>query len=135
MKFALIILSLFGLLWQGQSPQAVKEVSLDQEFTIKAGQQVEITGANLRITFTSVAEDSRCPVDVECVWAGNAKLNMEVKRSKKKYINAALNTTLEPREIDYKGYKIKLLRVTPERRVNVVPNPADYEATIVVSGK
>jgi hypothetical protein len=135
MKFALIILSLFGLLWQGQSPQAVKEVSLDQEFTIKAGQQVEITGANLRITFTSVAEDSRCPVDVECVWAGNAKLNMEVKRSKKKYINAALNTTLEPREIDYKGYKIKLLRVTPERRVNAVPNPADYEATIVVSGK
>jgi hypothetical protein len=135
MKFAFIILSLFGLLWQGQSPQALKEASLDQEFTIKAGQQVEIAEANLRITFTSVAEDSRCPVDVQCAWAGNAKLNLEVRRSKKKFISAALNTTLEPREIDYKGYKIKLLRVTPERRVNASPEPADYEATIVVSSK
>lgn len=135
MMFTLIILSLFGLLWQGQTPQPPKEVALDQEFTIKAGQQVEVSEANLQITFTSVAEDSRCPVDVQCAWAGNAKLIMEVRRSKKKFISAALNTTLEPREIEYKEYKIKLLRVTPERRVNASPDPADYEATIVVSSK
>jgi hypothetical protein len=135
MKFAVIFLSLFSFLWQGQTTQPVKEVSLDEAFTIKIGEQVEIKDASLRITFTSVEEDSRCPVDVECAWAGNAKLNVEVKRSKRKYVSASLNTTLNPREIDYKGYKIKLVRVSPDRKVNVPPDPADYEATIVVSNK
>jgi hypothetical protein len=135
MKFAVIFLALFSFLWHGQSTEPVKEVSLDEAFTIKVGEQVEIKDANLRITFNSVEEDSRCPVDVVCAWAGNAKLNMEVKRSKKKYVSASLNTTLNPRDIHYKGYTIKLLRVSPDRKVNVPPDPADYEATIIVSSK
>jgi hypothetical protein len=135
MQFAVIFLSLLSLLWQGQTPEPVKEVPLNEEFTIKVGQQVEVTGANLKITLTSVDEDSRCPVDVECVWAGNAKMNLEVKRSKKKFLSASLNTTLSPREIDYKGYRIRLIRVSPERRVGVPLDPADYAATMIVSSK
>jgi hypothetical protein len=135
MKLAVIFLSLFGFLWQGQTTQPVKEVSLDEAFTIKIGEQVEIKDINLRVAFVSVEEDSRCPVDVDCVWAGNAKLNVEVKRSKKKYISASLNTTVNPKEIDYKGYTIKLLRLSPDRKVNVSPDPASYEATLVVTNK
>jgi hypothetical protein len=135
MKLALIVLSLLGLLWQAQVPQPLKEVALDEEFTVKVGEQIEIKDINLRITFRSVQEDSRCPVDVTCVWAGNAKLSMEVKRSKKKFIEASLNTTLNPQEIEFKGYTVKLLRVTPERKANASPEPADYEATLVVSEK
>jgi hypothetical protein len=58
-----------------------------------------------------------------------------VKRSKKKFLSASLNTTLRPREIHYKGYTIKLVRVNPERRAGVPLDPADYEATIIVSSK
>jgi hypothetical protein len=135
MKLALIVLSLMGFLWQGQNPQPPREVALGEEFTIKVGEQIEIKDVNLRITFRSVEEDSRCPVDVVCAWAGNAKLSMEVKRSKKKFLETSLNTTLNPREIEFKGYTVKLLRVTPERKVNASPEPADYEATLVVSEK
>lgn len=135
MQFAAIFLMLLNFMWQGQTTEPVKEVSLDEEFTIKIGQQVEVKDASLRITLISVQEDSRCPVDVECVWAGNAKLNLEVKRSKKKFISTALNTTLNPREIAYKGYTIKLIRVSPERRASVPVASDEYEATIVVSAK
>lgn len=135
MKFLCIFLLFFGWIWQGQSAEPVKEVSLDEEFTIKFGQQVEIKDANLRITFTSVEEDSRCPIDVLCAWAGNAKLNLEVKRSKKKFITVDMNTTLEPKERDYKGYRVKLVRLNPQRRAGIPVDPADYEATLVVSSK
>ena len=135
MKFAVIFLSLLSLIWQGQTTEPVKEVLLEEEFTIKVGQPVQVKEANLKITFTSVQEDSRCPVDVACVWAGNAKLTIEVKRSKKKFLSASLNTTLNPREIAYKGYTIKLIQVRPERRTNVAVDPDDYEATLVVSSK
>jgi hypothetical protein len=135
MKFTIISLLLLSFMWQGQTTEPMKEVSLDEEFTIKIGQQVEVKEANLKITLTSVQEDSRCPVDVDCVWAGNAKLNLEVKRSKKKFVSASLNTTLNPREIHYKGYTIKLIRLSPERRASVPVDSNDYEATIVVSAR
>jgi uncharacterized Zn finger protein len=135
MKFLFIFLLFFSWTWQGQTAEPGKEVSLDEEFTIKFGQQVEVKDANLRITFTAVEEDSRCPVDVVCVWAGNARLNLEVKRSKKKFVSSAVNTTVGPREIVFKGYRVKLIAVKPERKVGIPVPPADYEATLVVSSK
>jgi hypothetical protein len=121
--------------WQGQTADPGKEVALDEEFTIKIGQQIEVKDANLRITFTAVEEDSRCPVEILCVWAGNAKLQLEVKRSKKKFITVEMNTTLEPKERDYKGYRVKLVSLNPQRRAGIPVDPADYEATLVVSSK
>ena len=135
MKFLFIFLLFLSWTWQGQTVDPVKEVALDEEFTIKFGQQVEVKDANLRITFTTVEEDSRCPIDAVCVWVGNVKLNLEVKRSKKKFVSSPINTTLEPKEIVYKGYRIKLIGVKPERRAGIPIAPADYEATLVVSSK
>jgi hypothetical protein len=133
MKFLFIFLLFFSWTWQEQGAEAVKEVPLDEEFTIKVGQQVEVKDASLRITFMAVGEDSRCPVDVNCVWAGNARLNLEVKRSKRKFVSAPINTTLEPREIVFKEYKVKLIGVKPPRKAGSPIEPADYEATLVVS--
>jgi hypothetical protein len=135
MKFTIISLLLLGLIWQGQTSEPLQEVSLEEEFTLKIGQQVQVKDANLKITFTSVPEDSRCPVDVDCVWAGNAKLNVEVKRTKKKFTSASINTTLNPREIVYKGYRVKLIKLSPERKAGIPVEPGAYEATFVVSNK
>ena len=47
-------------------------------FQLGLGQTATVTGSNVRITFTRVSEDSRCPVDVTCVWAGDAKIELSV---------------------------------------------------------
>ncbi|MBI3651194.1 MAG: hypothetical protein HY231_09130 [Acidobacteria bacterium] len=127
MKFLLIFLLFVN--WQPGAP--VKEVSLGEEFTIQAGEQVLVKDANLKLTFSGVPEDSRCPVDVACVWAGNAKLNLALKSAKKK-LTTTINTTLEPRELAFKGYTIKLVRVNPPRKSGMPIAPDDYEATLVV---
>ncbi len=135
MKFTILSLLLLSLMWQGQTPEPLQEVSLDEEFTLRLGQQVQVKDANLKISFTSVEEDSRCPVDVDCVWAGNAKLNIEVKRSKKKFASVSINTTLNPRETVYKGYRVKLIKLNPQPKASVPVEPDAYEATFVVSNK
>jgi len=41
-----------------------------EEFSLSIGQSATIKGQSLRITFEDVIEDSRCPSDVTCIWAG-----------------------------------------------------------------
>lgn len=48
------------------------EANLGQEFLLPIGQEARITGENLRISFEDVIEDSRCPLNVTCVWEGRA---------------------------------------------------------------
>ena len=48
------------------------EAELGHEFSLPIGQEASITGENLRISFEDVTEDSRCPLNVTCVWEGRA---------------------------------------------------------------
>lgn len=48
------------------------EVGLGEEFLLPIGQEARITGENLRISFEDVIEDSRCPLNVTCIWEGRA---------------------------------------------------------------
>jgi hypothetical protein len=46
--------------------------SLGQEFTLRIGQEARITGEALQISFEDVIGDSRCPLNVTCIWEGRA---------------------------------------------------------------
>jgi len=46
------------------------EADLNEEFSLSIGQHASILGEDLTVTFEEVAEDSRCPSNVTCVWAG-----------------------------------------------------------------
>ena len=37
--------------------------------------------AGFRIKFVEMVDDSRCPVDTNCIWAGNAKVKITVQRN------------------------------------------------------
>jgi hypothetical protein len=47
-------------------------------FTLAPGQTATVRGTDTRITFKEVREDSRCPIDVTCVWAGDAKIEIAI---------------------------------------------------------
>ncbi len=59
-----------------------KEVSLfvhlDTEFNLSFNQEVTVIDEDLKIQFSEVIEDSRCPVDVECFWEGRLVINLKV---------------------------------------------------------
>ena len=49
-------------------------VGLDRDFTLGGGQEASVDG--LRVRFTDVLEDSRCPARVACFWSGQARLTV-----------------------------------------------------------
>ena len=131
-----ILLSFLLLVGFGfhQDTPSVKEVELDKAFTIKIGQKAVIQGTSLKIKFTSVTDDSRCPQDVTCAWSGNAKVNLDAV-FKKKLASFALNTNLMPKENAFKGYSVKLLSLTPTPKAGQPISPAEYEATLIVTNR
>ena len=128
------LLLIFTTAW-AQPVIGGKEVALNQEFEVKVGERVSIKKEGLKITFASVAEDSRCPEGVTCVWAGNAKIVLRLSKSGRRAATMRLNTGLEPKQDDYRGYDVKLVSLNPYPKEGVGNKKRKYVATLIVSRK
>ena len=109
------------------------DAALGQEFDIRVGQWVRIEGERLRVTFDRVAEDSRCPEGVQCVWAGNAKVVLKLSKGRRRVSTLSLNTGTDPKQAAYRGYEVKLVKLDPYPNQKRTIRRRDYVATVVVS--
>jgi hypothetical protein len=127
---SLAVFVLMGL--YGCAPATIKEFSLDEPFTLFVRQKAQV--AELQIQFLGVSQDSRCPVDVECVWAGNAQITLRVslKDSTEETV-ITINSYTEPREAIYEGFRIEFVDLRPVPRSDRPINPAEYRVTLKVS--
>lgn len=86
----------------------------------------------LVIRFAAVAEDSRCPEDVRCVWEGNAEISLVAAGLGRSPTDLSLNTNPGfPTTAVHLGYTIRLIGLEPYPRTDV-DAPAPYRATLVV---
>lgn len=83
-----------------------------ETLTISEGSQKSADRGRLTIKFVSVLEDSRCPPDVTCVWAGNAKVKLAISKGKAAPSFVELNTGHDPTSVIFNGYEIKLVSLT-----------------------
>jgi hypothetical protein len=109
------------------------EIRLDQEFEITPGGTVRIAGTNQTVTFESVPQDSRCPANVTCVWAGNAEIRLTV-RSADRDSSVGLNTTVEPHAATVGALRIELKALSPEPHAGTPIPSGAYRARLVVTG-
>lgn len=115
-------------------PQAPSvDVAAGEAFALKLGHVAELRGEGLTVTFAAVPEDSRCPVGVACVWAGNAKVKLQVHRHRMATEEMILNTSLEPRQGSYHGTEIRLVSLSPSPREGSSIDPAQYVATLQIA--
>ncbi len=116
--------------------ESIAEVAhFGQEFKLRVGNQVGFDGGSLKIKFLSVANDSRCPKDVTCVWVGNAEVLLEISESGDIAI-VKLNTHKgfqSAREGKYLGYRVELIDLSPYPHKGKRIEPTDYVVTLVVS--
>jgi hypothetical protein len=74
MKFKLVLLlSLITLIGYSQEPSVTSPKIL---IKIPLGKSILLEGHTIK--FVEVLEDSRCPKDATCVWAGRAKILIEI---------------------------------------------------------
>lgn len=107
-------------------------IALEQEFKLKIGESVEAPREGLKIEFDSVAEDSRCPKGVTCIWAGNAKILLKVKKDAAKPASMELNTNINPKTCRYLEYELSLREVKPYPEADATIKSSDYEITLTV---
>jgi hypothetical protein len=101
-------------------------------FTLAPGETAAVKGADARITFKKVTDDSRCPVDVTCVWAGDAKIEITISRNGAPDETRVLSITPPKHEAVVGNLRIKFVSLAPVPH-QADPNPRrNYRAEFVV---
>lgn len=103
------------------------------EFQLAIGETARIDGTTSRITFRSVAEDSRCPADVRCVWAGNARLLLTLSTDGRGDSSISVNTGIEPRSALVSGHLLRVTSLTPQPRAGIAIPPNSYVAKLALA--
>jgi len=131
-KYIFVIL---GFIWLNAALADPANALIGKEFSLGIGQTANIEGEKLIIKFKAVLEDSRCPVNVVCVWAGNGKVEFEILDIDGQNKTVTLNTEEEPRVTTLKGHNLKLISLNPLRIDGVSISPGDYSVKLLVERK
>jgi hypothetical protein len=131
---------------QGSAPAPdLVPATLDSPFQLKVGQTGLVEPQGPSVEFIEVVEDSRCPIGVDCVWEGRARILIRVSSSGDVLGFGTRELTLEAGQVDraadsvagvFDTYLFELLALDPYPRAAggdaEVVQP-DYTATLVVS--
>jgi len=133
-SFLLCILALV-LSLSGCANRSIEvNANLGKEFTLSIGQSATIAGENLRIRFAEVLEDSRCPRDVICIWAGRVSCIVELTYAGSSYRMALTEPGLtdEYSKERYEGYEITF-HVIPYPEAGEKISRDTYRLQLIVS--
>jgi hypothetical protein len=109
-------------------------VKLGQEFQLNIRQSATLSDADLKVKFDDVIEDSRCPGDVVCIWAGRVSCMMEIT------IDNAINKTVLTQSgltgdyttEQYQQYQLRF-RVEPYPRTDTEIKDSDYRLLLTIT--
>lgn len=109
-----------------------KEYELGKEFTLKIGETVNIKDESSSLKVNKLIDDSRCPSNVNCIWAGQVSFDMSFKKTINQNFTIGFGgSTTSTKSID--GYNIKLIKVSPTAFTSGnTPKESDYLLTLKV---
>ena len=97
---------------------------------VQVNHEKRFAKSKLSVKFVELVEDSRCPADVQCIWAGNAKIKIRVSTKGGRSHDLTLDTNGPNQTVSAEGYSIKLVGLTPVPRSNIRINRFGYVATL-----
>jgi hypothetical protein len=115
----------------------VPEFNLNDPFALAGGQEGLIASEGLRLRFSDVLEDSRCPTQVECFWTGQARIAVSVQPEGAASTTVEFNTNPAPgqtvNQADVGRYSIEMLSLEPYPQTPENPIAfEDYHASLTV---
>ena len=118
MNFKLLIFAPVLLLMSNCKTQSQTQTSDDNTITIGINEKTTIPNSKISLEFKEIVEDSRCPVDVTCVWEGIAIVNIDATNGNQKTNFQVSNQNLEDknitRSVTVSGYKITWQQLKPQ---------------------
>jgi hypothetical protein len=123
---ALIAAGCKGPAEEGPPVSHVIQASSPVEVWLAIGDEVRVDSI-LRLAFSGVPADSRCPTSVVCAWAGDGAVALQHRLGMGPSYPDTLHTTLDPQHVQFAGYVITLLNLGPDPH-DTNPIPADEYA-------
>lgn len=120
--------SLLALLLTACAP-SLTAIPAGSEFELSPGATVQLAGTGVALTMIDVANDSRCPIDVVCVTAGDADVRFRV-RGEGSDSTVSLHLMREPKGVTVGAVRIELMDLAPPNHAEAPPAPGDYRARI-----
>jgi hypothetical protein len=121
----------------GDPPVPIREVRDNEDFTISYGETVILSAINLLITVSGIS-DSRCPLDVVCIWEGEAAVTIDCRTTSEYFDTIAIKAPpAEPQfaRVTDEGHsfncRINCLAVDPYPASALNPTP-DEEYTVTL---
>jgi len=112
-------------------PGLISVNQLPATVDVALGQDLHIASPDLLIRPLEIVEDSRCPVDVQCVDAGTVNMRFSVRQGSAPVSGFFLK--LGETNSDY-GVLLRVVGVTPDRRTTVpVILAKDYRVRLEIS--
>ncbi|MBD2521409.1 hypothetical protein [Nostoc sp. FACHB-133] len=107
-----------------------------EQFQLKISEIASINSGKVELTLLDVTEDSRCPSDLNCFWAGQIQIIVKILVDKKdlgksNLIYNASRKDLAIKKID--NYLIEFIKAEPYPKSNQKIELSDYVFTLVVS--
>lgn len=106
-------------------------VEVGEAFRLAVGDRARIGDDGLGVGFRGVRQDSRCPTDVECVWAGDAAVALTVAVGRAAPRTVTLHTHQAPRATRAEGLVLRVVSLAPEPVSTRRIAPDDYVVTLI----
>lgn len=106
--------------------------ALDVQIKVPLGQTVTVPETAGSVRFVAVTEDSRCPANVQCLWAGLAAIELAVKVDDVETRIVLKTDPLNARAASVAGFRLEIVGLAP-LPVAGQSDPLPYEVTVRVT--
>ena len=111
------------------------EPKLGDEFELHVGESAALTDVGLWVAFLGVGEDSRCPLQAMCVWAGDAAVLLETAPLPDALAadsrTDTLHTHVDPMLLQLGSLELVLVRLDPYPETPLSIGQDTYIATLM----
>lgn len=107
-----------------------QKASKGESLSVKLGATETAKVSRIKANLVDILEDSRCPEDVACVWAGRIRILVKLEAKNGKTTSVEFSSDQKP-SVEFAGYTITLGTIGPDRRTGQVTK-ADYIAQFSV---
>lgn len=83
----------------------------------------------VRVTLNEIIEDSRCPVDVECIQAGRVVVSVSLESDTDFEVG---NISSDGTSLLFDAYRVSVVDVDPARVASHTPEEEEYQITVMV---
>jgi hypothetical protein len=102
---------------------------LNQSIQLAPGEQAAFGLQRLNVEFVRVVEDSRCPSDATCVWAGEVKVQLSTRLDT---AEAVRHEIVAGQHATVGDLRVVVVQVQPERLSTREIAPEEYKVTVRV---